>query len=387
MKSGTDSKTKFKLLQRRLRLALWQCRGLLDTLWDSTRTNAPDGNLGRFTPEEIAIAIDWQDDPDALIDALVGTKWLDRKGDMLLVHDWPEHCEDSVHKYLARRGLYFADGTMPNLSRLDAKEREKALALYAVRPDVSGQSSDVSGANGSVSRPPDVSGDDQANAESRTETHGGRTADNPRTPAGCPNHALPVPVPLPSSSSSSPPPPDVSGDAQANSPAEWRRMKTELRKVLNDAAAAIRDAQANGMTVAEVRAIVEHWQSMPGAWPPGALHHRIRTGTPGLAVGEGWVPVEKAYARDQATKAGTERQRRDSEKRQQQDSADKAELERLEREHGAELDALPQTDVEAMCGAGNPIRNLLKKAGRSSVLVREFLLRKLDDRKHAEAGK
>jgi hypothetical protein len=45
MKSGTESKLKFKQLQRRFDLALWQAHGLLDTLWEFTKSNAPAGDI------------------------------------------------------------------------------------------------------------------------------------------------------------------------------------------------------------------------------------------------------------------------------------------------------------------------------------------------------
>ena len=130
MKAGTEAKLKFKTLQRALSLKLWGARGLLDTLWSFTQHNAPRGDIGRFSDEEIAIGIDW-DNAAELIEALVKHRWLDRVGgpDRLLVHDWPDHCEDSVHMALARKGLLFACGARPKLSRLSKDEREAAIPL------------------------------------------------------------------------------------------------------------------------------------------------------------------------------------------------------------------------------------------------------------------
>ncbi len=134
MKAGTEGKLKFKQLQRKLKLALWEARGLLDTLWYFTAQNCPAGDIGRFSDEEIAIGIDWKGDAEKLINALTETRWIDRNDSCRLsIHDWPEHCEESVHKHLARRGLYFADGSVPNLRRLEKEERAKAEKAYAER--------------------------------------------------------------------------------------------------------------------------------------------------------------------------------------------------------------------------------------------------------------
>lgn len=136
MKSGTENKLKFKQLQRRLDLPLWQARGLLDTLWNFVATNCPAGDLGRFTDEEIATGIDWRGDAQELIQAFLDARWVDSNPDprvRLLVHDWPEHCEDTVHKALARRVDLFANGQMPNLSRFEKKVRPQLLKAYELK--------------------------------------------------------------------------------------------------------------------------------------------------------------------------------------------------------------------------------------------------------------
>jgi hypothetical protein len=131
VKTGTESKLKFKLLLRRIKGSRWMVRGLLDTIWEFTSTNAPDGDLSRFSAEELAIGIDWQDDPEQLISILVELKWMDRTPDgRLLIHDWHEHCEDSIHNLLARKGVPFASGHPPKLTRLELKERPNVLQAF-----------------------------------------------------------------------------------------------------------------------------------------------------------------------------------------------------------------------------------------------------------------
>jgi hypothetical protein len=109
-------------------------RGALEGLWHLAGQHAPDGDLSRFTPEEIAEFIGWDENPDELLDILVETRWLDRVGERLVVHDWSDHADGSVHKKLARARRLFADGRPPILSHLGGPtsfERKAAAEFYA----------------------------------------------------------------------------------------------------------------------------------------------------------------------------------------------------------------------------------------------------------------
>ncbi len=110
MKSGTDSKLKFKKLQRRLKLPRWQCVGLLETLWLVTRSEAYLGDIGKLSNEDIAAALEWEAEPDALIEALVETEWLDKHPDFrLIVHHWSQHCPYYVKGAAGKHHATFAD--------------------------------------------------------------------------------------------------------------------------------------------------------------------------------------------------------------------------------------------------------------------------------------
>ncbi len=52
---------------------------------------AEDGDLSRFTPQEIADYCDFEGDADSLVEGLVIAKWLDKDADSLRVHDWHDH--------------------------------------------------------------------------------------------------------------------------------------------------------------------------------------------------------------------------------------------------------------------------------------------------------
>jgi hypothetical protein len=109
--------------------------GVVESVLQFTAKHAPRGDIGKWSDEEIAEAIDFDDRPAAeLIDALVRAKWLDRQdGCRLIVHDWDDHCEDSIHLALARKLEHFANGNRPKLTRFKKEERAEIEAAYAVK--------------------------------------------------------------------------------------------------------------------------------------------------------------------------------------------------------------------------------------------------------------
>jgi len=69
------------------------------------------------------------------IEALVDSQWLERSDRFrLVVHDWPDHCEDSVHTKVARRRAFFVDGTAPKLTGLRRDEKAQLEAFYQATP-------------------------------------------------------------------------------------------------------------------------------------------------------------------------------------------------------------------------------------------------------------
>src|SRR5690348_9760858 len=103
MKREAITHTKMKRLCRRLDLPLWQAVGLLESIWHLTAREAPRGDIGKLSDEDITLGIDYRGDESKLIDALIGSGWLDRDPvGRLAVHDWADHADDAVHMRLAR---------------------------------------------------------------------------------------------------------------------------------------------------------------------------------------------------------------------------------------------------------------------------------------------
>lgn len=109
MKRGTPEHPKTIRLAVALGIPRPHAVGLLEMLWHFTARFAPRGDVGRWPDEEIAAAICWGGDPAALIEAMAKERLLDRDSRYrLLVHDWKEHADQAVRKYMARNKLTFA---------------------------------------------------------------------------------------------------------------------------------------------------------------------------------------------------------------------------------------------------------------------------------------
>lgn len=133
MKKGTPNHPKTIRLARLLDLPRFAAVGILESLFHFVGEYAPRGDVGRFSDEDIAAAIDWIDAPDRLVDALVASGWCERRDDFrIVVHDWSDHAEDITHRKLARSREFFADGKVPRATRLNRSERESIEADFAL---------------------------------------------------------------------------------------------------------------------------------------------------------------------------------------------------------------------------------------------------------------
>lgn len=108
MKAGTLNHLKLKRLKRLLGKPLYQVAGILESLWQVTIEVAWEyGQIGKYSDEEIADAIEWDGDAAVLIKSLLDAELLDESDEhRLVVHDWHDHCpeylKDRLRKQKAR---------------------------------------------------------------------------------------------------------------------------------------------------------------------------------------------------------------------------------------------------------------------------------------------
>lgn len=130
MKRGTPEHPKTLELVDALGCSHVEAVGVLELLWHFTTHFAPAGDVGRWSNARIASGVHWLGDPDALVAALVKTRWLEEAvPGRLRVHEWYEHADDALHVALARAGRRFVTGEVPRMHRLSIAEREHCLSL------------------------------------------------------------------------------------------------------------------------------------------------------------------------------------------------------------------------------------------------------------------
>jgi hypothetical protein len=78
-------------LMARLKTSRSETVGHLNLFWWWCLDYAPDGSLAGFSAEEVAIAMEWDGDAAALLDALIFAGFIDATDAGLVVHDWDEY--------------------------------------------------------------------------------------------------------------------------------------------------------------------------------------------------------------------------------------------------------------------------------------------------------
>lgn len=123
MKVGTTEKIKFKRTKRAFGLPLWQAVGLIESVWMAAYQNAPAGDIGKMSNEDIAAAIEWEGSPDELIAQLVKDGWIDEDEEFrLIVHDWSDHVAQFLKGAFAKHGKLFADQAAKQRAKQPAKQ-------------------------------------------------------------------------------------------------------------------------------------------------------------------------------------------------------------------------------------------------------------------------
>lgn len=126
MKRGAPRCDKMRDLAKRLQVPLHSAVGIMEMLWHYVGQETPRGNIGIATDLEIAQACHWEKRPAVLVQALVDSRWLDSSEEhRLIVHDWPDHADNSVKKWLSRNGKSF----LPEYGQKNGQCPEKCLDI------------------------------------------------------------------------------------------------------------------------------------------------------------------------------------------------------------------------------------------------------------------
>lgn len=113
MRRGAPDHWKMRALSMCLKVpvlyGLAWANGTMERLWHYTAKYHPQGDIGKAPDWAIAEACAWPADKAAeLIEGMVESKFVVRSEQhRLLVHDWPQHADDSVKKTLKNNGLEF----------------------------------------------------------------------------------------------------------------------------------------------------------------------------------------------------------------------------------------------------------------------------------------
>lgn len=99
MKRGSYRHPKMIALARTLEIPLYSATGLVECLLQFTQLYAPRGDIGRFGDNVLAEEVGWQGEESAMVAGLVKAGWLDSCAcHRLRIHDWPEHCDQTVRR-------------------------------------------------------------------------------------------------------------------------------------------------------------------------------------------------------------------------------------------------------------------------------------------------
>lgn len=132
MKREAVGSTKMKRLCNYLGVRQYVAIGILECLWHMTAREAPRGDIGKLSNEDIALGMDWDGDPEVLVASLVKSRWLDHSEEhRLIVHDWHEHSDDAVDSRLGRSGTLYASGQKARMKKISKAERDQIEARYA----------------------------------------------------------------------------------------------------------------------------------------------------------------------------------------------------------------------------------------------------------------
>lgn len=95
---GIGRHPKTRKLARRLGISIPTVIGHLHLFWWWAMDYAPDGNVTKFEPDDLADAMEWDKEPEQLLDALIDVGFIDQEDDGLLIHDWFDYAGRLLEK-------------------------------------------------------------------------------------------------------------------------------------------------------------------------------------------------------------------------------------------------------------------------------------------------
>jgi hypothetical protein len=103
MRYGTISHPKFKSLQRMLGLPQYSVVGILESVWMLASQFTDDGDITRFTAQQICDYAGFEGDAESLIGKMIESKWLDSVDGRLRVHDFLDHAPAFIYERIKKR--------------------------------------------------------------------------------------------------------------------------------------------------------------------------------------------------------------------------------------------------------------------------------------------
>jgi hypothetical protein len=252
VKVGTHNHVKMKRLKRLLGVPLYRAVGILECLWLLCCECCDEGDIGKFSDDEIADYLEWDGDVSELVRCLSDSGWIDPDTTLrLVVHDWMDHAPEYIRERVRKRR---------------AREGKARKQRTYVRPksDNNGHGRDTPPLVPSIPNPTNPIPTSQSDAE-----YGGMTD---RT----------------------------NGDVFM---AGWNQVAAALtaRKAARwqDAIRICRDQQC---TPDHALALIEHGSAK--GYDIGGIIHRLKLAHPGLAVDAAWPEKPKAVRAAESKTAG-----------------------------------------------------------------------------------
>ena len=110
-KRGIDEHPKVIEFAELLGIPVCYAVGPLELFWHWVAKYRPTGDISGIKPSAIVHAIRFPGTGEQLMNALIESGLVDSA--TMIVHDWSEHADNSVHQLLKKRGEVFADGHKP----------------------------------------------------------------------------------------------------------------------------------------------------------------------------------------------------------------------------------------------------------------------------------